>query len=447
MLPELAQLEQQVTLVRSAGLLLPILAVIFIILLRSTLPDSIQDRMFRFSRQSLAAILLSFIWCLSCLLVLNILFLKVDWWEFNVKGGTFFNVPVDLMIGWAVLWTVIPALLGPRWPPFLWVGLLLLFDILVMPLLTPAVILHPGWLWGEALAIIIALLPALYFFRWTAKQSHLYVRGLLQMILFALLFFFIIPLIILEFSHASPWLELSGSFQKIFLSAQIFLLVSLLGLSALQEFLLRGRGTPFPLDPPRKLVTTGPYAYVSNPMQLTQVFIYLFLAILLKSLWLLLPILVLLSYALGFARFSEKEDMKERFGQSWSRYQKEVKIFIPRWTPYREKAATVYLNLSGCNACVKLGKLIRKLKPHALKIQDARFYPGESLNRITYIDADGFETSGVHALARVMEHINLAWASLGFLMCLPLLALLIQVFVDVIFPPQKVCSITKEKEW
>ena len=56
-----------------------------------------------------------------------------------------------------------------------------------------------------------------------------------------------------------------------------------MGLSALQEFALRGKGTPFPLDPPLKLVTTGPYAYVSNPMQTAQILLYCSLAMFLGN--------------------------------------------------------------------------------------------------------------------------------------------------------------------
>ena len=53
----------------------------------------------------------------------------------------------------------------------------------------------------------------------------------------------------------------------------------MLGLSAVQEFVTRGRGTPIPFDPPRHIVTTGVYAYVANPMQLSAVLFLFLLAV------------------------------------------------------------------------------------------------------------------------------------------------------------------------
>src|SRR5437764_6629305 len=41
---------------------------------------------------------------------------------------------------------------------------------------------------------------------------------------------------------------------------------ALLALACIVTFVVRGRGTPAPFDPPRLFVATGPYTVVRNPM-------------------------------------------------------------------------------------------------------------------------------------------------------------------------------------
>ena len=96
-----------------------------------------------------------------------------------------------------------------------------------------------------------------------------------------------------------------------------------------------GRGTPIEafgkaLYPTSKLVTTGPYAYVRNPMLLGQMFILLAIAFYTGSLsgLILIPILTLI--ALAYIRMYEEPELVRRFGDKYVQYRKSVPAIIPR---------------------------------------------------------------------------------------------------------------------
>ena len=93
---------------------------------------------------------------------------------------------------------------------------------------------------------------------------------------------------------------------------------------------LRAKGTPVPFNPPPQLVTTGPYAYVRNPM-LTGVFALLFgFGVLLGSASLLVvftPIFVFIS-VLELKAIEEPELLK-RLGQDYIEYRKRTPMFFP----------------------------------------------------------------------------------------------------------------------
>jgi protein-S-isoprenylcysteine O-methyltransferase Ste14 len=93
----------------------------------------------------------------------------------------------------------------------------------------------------------------------------------------------------------------------------------------------RTRGTPIPFSPPPKLVTTGLYAHVRNPM-----FIGGFLVLegfgvmfgLLSLIFVFAPLLMLF-YAFYVNAVEEKE-LEMKFGKEYVEYKKRVPMFIPR---------------------------------------------------------------------------------------------------------------------
>ena len=101
---------------------------------------------------------------------------------------------------------------------------------------------------------------------------------------------------------------------------------------------IKAKGTGVPFNPPPKLVTSGPYTYVRNPM-LTGVFIVLFgLGVLFKSISLVFiftPLFILIN-VLELIAIEEPESEK-RLGKEYVDYKKMVPMFIPRLGRIKDK--------------------------------------------------------------------------------------------------------------
>jgi len=102
----------------------------------------------------------------------------------------------------------------------------------------------------------------------------------------------------------------------------------LLGWSVLNFF--KAKGTPVPFNPPPRLVTTGPYAYVRNPM-LTGIFALLFgFGVLLRSASLLVvftPLFILIN--VWELKVIEEPELVKRLGEDYIQYRKRTPMFFP----------------------------------------------------------------------------------------------------------------------
>lgn len=101
-------------------------------------------------------------------------------------------------------------------------------------------------------------------------------------------------------------------------------------------FYTEGHGTPFPLDPPRYVVVSGPYRFVRNPMLLGAYVILAGETIVFRSSALLwyLGMLVLIGNLV--VRYWEEPDLARRFGPCYRQHQK----LVPRWIPSMPAAKT-----------------------------------------------------------------------------------------------------------
>jgi len=410
-------------LIRSASLYAPLLAATYLILARRT----------RLTRQS-AVLLTGFCWCLPSLLFLQMLNLRFHWWSFHVQGGLIRSMPVDLYLGWAVLWGILPQLLLPRQRLWIVIAVFASFDLTVMPAFAPVVELSRQWLVGELAAIGIVLLPAQFFARTTRDASRLPVRIWFHVLMFGGVLMFLPAEIFAAMTGRDVWAAVRNAPSWLRgMELQLLLLPAFGAVSATLEFARRGLGTPIPYDPPKRLVVSGFYRYLANPMQ---VFCALTLAgwgMVLRSPWIAGTGAMAVIYSAGLARWDEGEDLRERFGGSWLRYRRHVRNWMPRWRPWHAPdmpEPRLYI-AEECGPCSEVRRWFEARNPTALKIVAAEDHPSLDLDRITYDPMDGTTPEkGVAAFARALEHLHLGWAWLGALLRLPVICQLSQLLLD-----------------
>ena len=151
-------------------------------------------------------------------------------------------------------------------------------------------------------------------------------EGILVPFLFCILF----PWLLVHFQGLWP---LRWNPWAIFPGVLLFALGLAIIWWTVQAFVRQGKGTPAPFDPPRRLVTSGLYRYVRNPMYLG------------ATLALLGVTLATLSWAVGlytmvifgafnvYLRFFEERQLGRRFGSAYEEFKRRV----PRWIPRRSQ--------------------------------------------------------------------------------------------------------------
>lgn len=99
--------------------------------------------------------------------------------------------------------------------------------------------------------------------------------------------------------------------------------------TAFWGFAIRGRGTPAPIAPTKKLVVEGLHRYVRNPMYIGVATIVLGQAVLFQSWHVVEYLAVVLVIVHFFVMFYEEPTLARQFGAEYEEYKKRV----PRWIP------------------------------------------------------------------------------------------------------------------
>ena len=140
------------------------------------------------------------------------------------------------------------------------------------------------------------------------------------------------------FVLASLWLDkllsvhlLFSPPTNLFLAVPILVIGATVALGTIYSF-IRARGSPVPLNPPKKLLTTGLYSQIRNPMLLGWIIMLFGLGILLNSISLIFiftPLFILVNIL--YLKTIEEKEMEKKFGEQYLKYKESVPMFIPRF--------------------------------------------------------------------------------------------------------------------
>jgi protein-S-isoprenylcysteine O-methyltransferase Ste14 len=102
-------------------------------------------------------------------------------------------------------------------------------------------------------------------------------------------------------------------------------------IACLDHFSRRGRGTPFPLDAPRQLVSSGPFAVVRNPIIVGELAVVWGVASWTAISGILAYALLVTTAAHAVVTRIEEPELRERFGAEYDAYCRRVPRWFPRW--------------------------------------------------------------------------------------------------------------------
>ena len=89
----------------------------------------------------------------------------------------------------------------------------------------------------------------------------------------------------------------------------------------------------------QEVTTTGPYAYVKNPLYLGTLLIMIGYCLMARNLILLfIGLAVFFLYYVPFKRQRESARLQERFGDAWTEYDWAVPDYLPRLIPYSKRS-------------------------------------------------------------------------------------------------------------
>ncbi len=398
-------------------------------------------------RRKNATALLAAAWALPSAALAGFLAMQLDAWTVPSSTLLVFGSPAIVLLDRVLVWGWAFAFFADRVSLVRLAILGVLLDLMI-PLDRVSYHASPQFLFAEAFAVGVCLVPAQLFARWTRERSHLTARNMMHLCFHSALLLGIWPLLITQFLGGNwhAWAGRSSAADKFYL--QFLILPCVFLITSMQEFHAAGRGTPMPYDAPSRLVTTGIYSYVANPMQIGKFGVLFFWGLFWKNGWIVAAAFLGLVYSLTIARWNEDGEMAARFGAEWILYRRNVRRWLPRWRPWIAAAgaadsAALYLDLD-CGPCGHFARWFAAQCPTQLRVLPLTAHFPNTITRITYRIAGGdSEVRGIRAIARGFDHLNFAWAFCGWILRLPLIGWVAELITEAVSPSEsEQCHVT-----
>jgi protein-S-isoprenylcysteine O-methyltransferase Ste14 len=372
-------------------------------------------------RQATAA-MVGFLWQLPALLLLHLLAREFGWWRFAGVDNVMFGLPVDVWIGWALWWGPVATLLN-RWLPMsILIAASIAIDAATMPILGPLVTLGSNWLAGEALAIALCLYPGLILAKLTREDRLPKRRAMFHVLGWGGYMLLVLPVCVLAYENralhdlyrvpdnAVDWLLVGGVLALLFI-----------GIAATAEFARTGDGTPIPFDPPKRVVASGPYAFIANPMQIISAAVMLLLAFYARSWGLGLVAAMFALFDTVYASWYNRAHIARAMPDDWQRYREAVPDWRMLWRPHVSGEAEVIISPDG-----PARRIWDRVWPAFAKQLTGKITVTSEerprFRRLVYRrPAGGIEDYGIKAAARILEHGAAPLAMLGWLIRFPYL--------------------------
>jgi protein-S-isoprenylcysteine O-methyltransferase Ste14 len=370
----------------------------------------------RLDRRCLVGGLFAFLYGLAMIFVMHQLAMAIGWWKYGGDVLMFMGLPADIWIGGALLFGSALYFAFPRTAP-----LLLILPIVVglhgtiFKSLQPFVQAGEGWFVGVVLVFAIAHVPAIYLARWTAVDEKLALRAALLAIGYGFLAFAVLPSLIMQALGGSWGLEGRPAWLLV-LCVPLLALSLLIGLSAVQTFVVHGEGTAVPLDPTKRLVRMDLFAYVTNPMQLSTALTWIFMGIALGNPWVASAALMAWVFVQGMVRWHHRNDLLVRFPDGWPEYRKHVPEWIPRWRPWASEPARLTYDPSVDTQMRLVGWLRRR------ELAGVDIVATPDASTLGFVEAGETRTfTGLAAFAKALNRINFGFALVGAVLLLMVL--------------------------